>query len=53
MITKGEREGEINLEIEIEVYTLLYIIKWANEGPTVQHREFYSVLCNNVYEKRI
>ena len=23
------------------------------QGPTVEHRELYSILCNNLYEKRI
>ena len=23
------------------------------QGPTVQHRELYSIFCDNLYEKRI
>ena len=45
LVTKGEmgRRG-INQELEINLYTLLYICKIDNQqGPTVYLRELYSI----------
>ena len=33
-------------------HTIIYTTD-NQQGPTVQQREFYSVLCDNLYEKRI
>ena len=33
-------------------HTIIYKID-NQQGPTVQHRELYSVSCDNLYEKRI
>ena len=48
---KGRGEGAINWEIGIKIHTLLDI-KYIITGPTVQHRELYSILYDNVYKKR-
>ena len=48
---KGGR-GEINWESGVNIHTQLYI-KQDQQRPTIQHRELYSVLCNNLYGKRI
>ena len=43
---KGGVGGGINQEFGNNVYILLYI-KWIKkQGPTVQHRELYSVSCD-------
>ena len=43
--------------MKVSVVTALDRICWtvnrATGGPTVQHRELYSILCNDLYEKRI
>ena len=48
--------GWLNWEFWINRYTLLYI-KQINTGPTVSHREIYSLSCNTCNgkesEKRI
>ena len=46
---KGRGEGEINLDTGIKIYTLLYI-KYI---ITRTYRELYSILCDNIYGKRI
>ena len=39
--------GGINQEYGINIYTLIY--KRDNQqGPTVQHREIYSISCNKL-----
>ena len=38
--------AEINLELEINKYSPLYIL--GKQGSTVQHRELYSVSYNNL-----
>ena len=43
----------VNWDIGIAIYILFYIKQIINQGPTVQHRELYSVLCNDLYGKRI
>ena len=44
-LPKGkEGWGEVNQELEIGRYKLLY--KNKQQGPTVQHRELYSVSYN-------
>ena len=48
----GEVGGEINQELGINIYILLYIKK-NTLGPTVQYRELYSVSRNNLQWKRI
>ena len=45
----GDKEREINWEIETDIYTLLYI----KQITTVEHRELYSILCNDLYGKRV
>ena len=47
MVTKQERKGGINQEFGVNRYTLLYKIDKQQE-PTVQHRELYSIPCNNL-----
>ena len=49
MVTKQERKGKegINWEFGVNRYTLLYKIDKQQE-PTVQHRELYSIPCNNL-----
>ena len=50
----GKMEGGIDQEFGSNIYTLLYIYKIDNQqGPTVQHKELYSVFYNNIYWKRI
>ena len=53
MVIKGERERrEINQEFGINGYNLLYkIVK--QQGFAVQHRELYSIPCNNLQWKII
>ena len=54
MVTKGETWwGGINQELGV-TYTHTTIYKIDNQkGPTVYHRELYSIFCDNLYEKRI
>ena len=43
MVTQGEREGRgSNWEFGINRYTLVYI-KHNQQGPTVWHKELYSI----------
>ena len=49
----GEREWGINWKIGIDIYTQIYIKYKINRGPTVYHREFYSILCNDLCGNRI
>jgi len=49
-IRAGHRKA--NDEIGINTHTTVYKID-NQEGPTVQHRELYSTICNNLYGKRI
>ena len=45
---RGTVGGGINYEFGINIYTtLLYIKQITNQGITVQHRELYSISCNN------
>ena len=46
MVTKGK--GGINWEFGIRRYTLLYIKIDEQQGPTVEHRELYSLSCNSL-----
>ena len=61
-LPKGMGAGEINEEFEINIntihththiYTLLLFIKESQQGPTLYHRELYSIFSNNLYGKRI
>ena len=53
MVTKGETERRgINQELGINIHTTIYKID-KQQGPTVKHRELYSVFCDNLYGKRI
>ena len=45
MVTKG---GGINQEFEIKTYILLYKKIDKQQGPNAQHRELYSIYCNNL-----
>ena len=45
-LPKGKGQGGISWEFEINRYTLLH--KTDKQGPTVQHREPYSISCNNL-----
>ena len=43
----------MNHKLWMNTHTLLYTYKIGNQqGPTAQYREFYSVVCDNLYEKR-
>ena len=44
--------GKINYEFGINTHTTVYKID-NQQGPTVQHRELYSITCNNLYGKRV
>ena len=46
-LPKGKREGEINQEFGINMYILPYV-KDNQQGPTVQHKELYSIFYNNL-----
>ena len=46
-LPKGKREGEINEEFGINMYILPYV-KDNQQGPTVQHKELYSIFYNNL-----
>ena len=48
MITRGI--GGINWENGIDMYTMLYI-KYIKR-ITVEHRECYSILCNELYREK-
>ena len=49
-VTKGERGGGSDKleEFGINRYTLLYIKIDKQQGPTIKHREIYSISCNNL-----
>ena len=52
MVTK-EEGGRNKLGVRDQhVHSTKYKID-NQQGPTVQHRELYSILCDNLYEKRI
>ena len=55
-LPKGEcginQELGMNTHTHTHTHTTIYKID-NQEGPTVQHRELYSVFCDNLYEKRI
>ena len=58
MVTKGDEVGKgLNYKFGInDIHTTIYktIYKIDNQkGPTVKHREPYSVSCKNLYCKRI
>ena len=44
-------EGRRNWEGGNNIFTLLYKIDDLKK-PTVQHRKFYSIVCNNLYGKK-
>ena len=41
----------INQEFGSNIYTQLYIKQINQQGPNVQHRELYSIFCNNYMGK--
>ena len=43
-------EGGIHSELRISMYILLHM-RDSQQGPTVQHKELYSIFCNNLYGK--
>ena len=53
MVTKGERVGRDKLGVwDEQIQATIYKIN-KQQGPTAQHRELYSILCNYLYGKRI
>ena len=54
MVTKEERweREDKSGTWDQQTHTTIYITD-NQQGPTVEHRELYSVLCDNHYEKRI
>ena len=54
MVTKGERcGGREKLEVwDSHTHTTIYKIG-NQQGPTVEHRELYSIYCNDLFGKRI
>ena len=53
MVTEGKsRGGGINEEVGINICILLHMVD-NQQGSTVQHKELYSIFCNNLYGKRI
>ena len=44
----GKGWGGINWEFRINRYTILYIKQIKNQGPTVWHKQLYSISCNNL-----
>jgi len=53
MVTKrGKQKGGIDWETEIETYTLLYKNRQQVRTYCII-QELYSILCNDLYEKRI
>ena len=53
MDTKGEKQGGINWEIGIGIYTLLILCIKQITNENLPHRELYSMLCGNLNEKEI
>ena len=45
-------EGVMNWEFGCNIYTLLYIKQIIQQGPTVQRREIYSIICNKYMGKQ-
>ena len=45
-------EGGINQELGMNIHTLLYM-RDDQQRPTVQHKKFYPIFWDNLYEKRI
>ena len=50
-LQRGKRKGKRIFEFEINRYTLLYIKE--QQGPTIEHRELYSVSYSSLYGKII
>ena len=53
MVTKGEMGGGINWEVETDIYTSLYETDEQQGPPCIEYREMYSILCSDLYGKRI
>ena len=52
LVTKGETLwGGMNWEAGMNIHPVLYRQEIKQQGPTVQHREIYSILCENDMEK--
>ena len=48
MVTKGESSGRDKLGVwDEQIHTTVYKID-EQQGPTVYHRELYSISCNNL-----
>ena len=47
MVTRGERRGDKLGVWDEHIHTTMYKID-NQQGPTVEHRELYSVSCNNL-----
>ena len=49
MVTKGEvfREGK-DQSLGWHIHTMIYGMD-GEQGPAVQHREIYSIFCDNLY----
>ena len=48
MVTKGERVGRDKLGVwDEQIQATIYKIN-KQQGPTAQHRELYSIPCNNL-----
>ena len=43
--------GRINQELGMNIHTLLYM-RDDQQRPTVQHKNFYPIFWDNLYEKR-
>ena len=53
MVTKGESRGRDKLGgWDEQIHTTVYKID-KHQGPTVRHRELYSIFCNNLQWKRV
>ena len=50
---QGGRGDEMNWEIGINIYTLLYIKQITNENLLYSTRELYSMLCGDLNGKEI
>ena len=52
-LQNGKRGGRDKSGAQAEhAHTAIFKID-NQQGPTIPHKELYSVLCNNLYEKRI
>ena len=49
-VTKGERRDKLGAW-DLHIYITIYKVN-NQQGPTVQHREFYSVFNNNLCGKK-